>query len=209
MRGRRLILLVALTMLAVVSAGTVFSGASFTSSSDVRIEATTDSVTDWLRIDSSETDPDVADRSGYARQYNSPSLPFVASGGNRDLTIDWGAYPDTNTTYTFNRSFTLRTPVAFPDPSVTQVTVTAVYWVPSGELQPIRSVRIAAVGATGGVGTVTLGPGQKRQVNVQVRAKRQWTPGEQFHAHIVLALTYAGGPTNYYSYDIPTLITVI
>ncbi len=209
MRWRPLMLLLALAAFAAVSASTSFSGASFSTSSEVSIAASTDSITDWLSLYSSETDPTSADKPGYARQHNSPSLPFVAGGADAGLSIEWGAYPDSNTTYVFDRSFTLRTADVFPVAGVTQVTITAVYWAPDGELQPLQSVRISPMGSSKGSGTVTLGPGQKRQVNVQVKAKRKWEHGDQWHAHIVLALSYAGGPVNYYTYDIPTVIDVI
>lgn len=209
MHWRRLMLLLALTALAVAGAVTASSGASFSTSSEVGIAATTDSITDWLSLYSSGSDPIVADRAGYARQLNSAGLPFIATGADAYLFLDWGDYPDTNTIYTFNRTFTLRTADVFPIAGVNQVTISAVYWVPEGELQPLQSVRIAAMGSLGGNGTVTLGPGQKRQVNVRVKAKRKWEQGDQWHAHIVLALTYPGGPTNYYSYDIATVIDVL
>ncbi|MEZ5125222.1 MAG: hypothetical protein R2826_03100 [Thermoleophilia bacterium] len=205
---RRLLILLAIAALAVAAALVAFSSASFTTSSEVTVAATTDSVGDWLRVDSASSDDNSAHIAGYAHQANDPSLPFVASGGNASpVTIDWGSYPDTNTTYTFDRSFTFRT-LAFPDSSVSQVTVTVSYYALDGELQPIRNVWINNVGSSGGSTTVTLGSGQKRQVNVQIRAKRKWAPGEQYHAHIVLTLTYSGGPAGYYVYDIPTLVTV-
>lgn len=204
----RWLTLVALAAMATAATVTASSGASFTTSSQVEVKATTDSVGDWLRIDSAASDPDVADQPGYARQHNLPDLPFVAVGGDAAMTIDWGVYPDSNTTYTFNRSFTLRTPASFPDPGVTAVTVAATYWVPRGQLQPLQSVRISALGSAGGQTSATMRPGQKRQVNVQLKAKRKWVPNEQYTAHIVLTLTYAGGPSGYYVYEVPTLVTV-
>lgn len=205
----RLLMLLVLAVLGAVATTTSFSGASFSTSSHADLRASTDSVANWLRIDSADTDPDVSDRAGYARQYNDPALPFVASGDDMGMSIYWGEYPDSNTTYTFNRTFTLRTPASFPDPSVSAVTVTATYWIPPDQLQPLQSVRISAVGSSGGQTSVTLGPGQKRQVNVQLKAKRRWEVGEQYTAHIVLTVSYSGGPSAYYVYDVPTLVTVL
>ena len=128
-------------------------------------------------------------------------------GADTTLAIDWGSYPDDNTTYTFTRSFTFRTAAAFPaGPGTVMVSVAA--QAAAGENQPLTSVLIANVGATGGNASVTLGTNQKRQINVKLRAKRQWTPGERFHPSIVVTLTYTGGPANYYVFTVPTVVTV-
>ena len=178
-----------------------------TSTSTVRVNATADGAADWLHLYSSSTDPVAGDRVGYAHQENNLTLPFVAAGADTTLAIDWGSYPDDNTTYTFTRSFTFRTAAAFPaGPGTVMVSVAA--QAAAGENQPLTSVLIANVGATGGNASVTLGTNQKRQINVKLRAKRQWTPGERFHPSIVVTLTYTGGPANYYVFTVPTVVTV-
>lgn len=208
--SRRLIVLAVVALLSATVATLAFSSASFTSTSTTTVTASTDSVTGWLSLHSSSTDPAAVDKAGYGHQANIGANPFLATGEDTTLAIDWGSYPDTNTTYTFNRTFTLRTSDTLPS-GVTQVTVTAAAQQGSGDsFQPIRSVAISTMGSGGGNPSVTLGANQKRQVNVQVRMKKNpWDPGDVFAPHIILTLTYTGGPAAYYRYDIPTSLTII
>lgn len=205
---RRLLVLLALAVVAAVAGVIAFSSASFSSTSTVQATATVGTTSDWLCLYSSTTDPTVADRAGYAHQQNKATLPFVATGQDDSLAIDWGSYPDSNKNYTFNRSFTLRTPTVFPN-GVSQVTVTVSYATGSGETeQPIISAAINTVGQAGGSSSVTLGVNQKRQVNVTLRARKRWDAGDTYHPVITLTLTYTGGPAAYYTYDVGTTLTV-
>jgi len=55
-----------------------------------------------------------------------------------------------------------------------------------------------------------LSPNQKAQLDVQLRTKKNpWDAGDAFRPHIVLTLTYAGGPASYYVYDFTTLLYVV
>jgi hypothetical protein len=196
-----------LALLATSLRGVGESSAVFTTASQSRLEATAERASAWLRVYSQTTDPDGL--GGYAlRRVQIPPGPPAAAGMDEGLTVDLGGFPDSNTTFTFNRVFTIKTPAAFPDLGVPQVTVT-VSLAPdqtTGE-QPLRTARLNTVGAAGGAVTVTIGPNQKRQFNVQVRARTRFQLGRTYYPHVILTVAWAGGPANYYVYDYPVAVT--
>lgn len=199
--------LAALAVGAVLGSVVRTSSAAFTTTSASTLEATADHVHDWLRVYSQTTDPDGL--TGYAlRRVPVPPGPPAATGMDEGLAVDLGGFPDANVTFTFNRVFTIKTPPAFPGAGVTQVTV-AVSITPdaaTGE-QPLRNARLSAVGATGGSTSLALGPGQKRQFNVQVRMRSRFQLGRSYSPHVILTVTWAGGPAGYYVYDYPIVVT--
>lgn len=213
MSGRRgiaagVLALLLLAVATVLAVATRQSAAVFTTTSQSRLEATADRVSGWLHAYSEATDPDGL--GAYAlRRVQTPPGPPAAEGMDEGLTVDLGGFPDANATFTFDRVLTIATPAAFPDPSVAQVTVTVGRLPdPATGDQPLRSARLSAVGATGGNVTVTLGPGQKRQLNVQVRVRARFELGRTYYPHVLLTLTWPGGPAGYYVYDYPVAVTI-
>ena len=205
MRGRLLGLL-ALALVAVTSAGIAGSGAWFHSQSDSYMSVQAAHVRDWLHVYAQDTDP--GDLTGYAiRRLSSPPTP-AASGQDDAVAVDLGGFPDANQTFDFPRTITIMTPATFPEAGVTQVTVAATLAPdPATGDQPLRQVRIGAIGNTGGTATVTLAAGQQRQVNVTVRTRKQFVLGQTMYPRVVLTLSYTGGPTGYYVYEIPMAYT--
>lgn len=120
-----------------------------------------------------------------------------------------GGIPAKGTTYTFNRAFTVKTPVAFPDAAVTQVTITAMYVADAATgKQPIYDVSFSATTTTGS-NPLTVAPDLQRQANVRMRASGSgWVVGQIYRPHVLLTVTYMGFTTAYYVYDIPLAVTI-
>ncbi len=202
---RRLIFLAVLTAIVVVAGKLAFSDASFTTTSTTTVRATVGIVTKWLTLYSSSQDPDPGDRAGYAHHNNNPARPFVAEGLDSTLTIDWGTYAASNTWYTFDRVFTFRTATPFPT-GIPQITVAvSVIQAPGENVQCTATIN--NVGSSGGAASMTVGPDQKRQVNVRLRVRSKWAPGDQYTPSIVLTVTYPGATAGT-TYTIPTVVTV-
>ena len=127
--------------------------------------------------------------------------------------IDWGGYPDLNEWFTF---------VARPDhqdarrcsptPRLPQVTVTVTLIAGPGwdaAAAAIRDLHPRQPGWQRRPGS-PWAPNQRAQLDIQLRTKKNpWDAGDIFKPHVVLTLTYAGGPAAYFVYDFTTLLTII
>jgi hypothetical protein len=210
-RRRTILLAAALVVLAAfaaVAAHTRSSSATFTTGSQSTVTASVDSVTNWVHLYSETSDPDGL--TGYARQANAPGGALIASGSDKSLVLDLGSYPDLNKTFAFSRVLTLKTPPSFPLAGVNQVTVSVSLVADPGGTQPLRNPALHLT-TQGGTGTsVTLGANAKAQLDISLRTKKNpWDAGDQFRPHIVLSMTYPGGPAGAYAYDLTALLTII
>lgn len=204
---RRLVLLALLAAAAVSLAAIAFSHATYTTSSQTDVTATTDGIGDWLSLYSEATDPDGATGYAHGRLINGGTGPLAATGAGDTLAVDLGGFPDRNSTFPFTRVFSLRTPATFPDASVARITV-SVTLVGDVYDQPLSSPGLAPFGSAGGATTVTLGPGQDYQFNVSVRARKKFTLGRTYHPHVLIDVTGIGSvPAGYYRYDVPVAMT--
>jgi hypothetical protein len=204
--SRRLLALVGLALLAAASLAVGASGAWFHSQSDSYVVVQAAHIHDWVHLYAQDTDP--GGLTGYAiRRLSSPPTP-AASGQDEAITVDLGGFPDKNRTYDFPRTITIMTPAVFPEAGVTQVTIAATLAPdPATGEQPLSRVRIGAVGDAGGAATVTMTAGQQMQVNVRVGAKKRFVLGQTYYPRVVLTLSFAGGPTGYFRYEIPMAVT--
>jgi hypothetical protein len=198
--------------LVVAASGTRASGASFSTASDSAVTASADSESSWVHVYSRATDPDAGDRPGYAAQYNvTPATP-CATGQDDGIAITMGRFPAwTSATYQFTRVVTLKTPPAFVDPAVTQITVTTSLVADSGNGRlPLANALLAPVGSSGGATTVTLARNQKVQLNLQVTTTWWWVLfyGSTYQSHLRLTLSVPGSPAGYFVYDYPVLVTI-
>jgi len=206
---RRFLLLAMLAAVAVVVAGvTVLSSASYTTSSETDVTASTDTASNWLHVYSQGSDPDFS--TGYARRRGINGvwgLP-AATGQDEGLVVDMGDFPDRKITVAFPRTFSIKTPAVFPDASVTQITVAmSVLPDPASDEDILISQSLTRFGqTTGGVQTVTLTANSKYQFNVSVRARKRFTLGQTYYPRVVLAITVAG-VANYYRYEFPLEVT--
>lgn len=205
-------LLVLTAALVVAASGTRASGASFSTASDSAVTASADSESSWVHAYSRTTDPDAGDRAGYADQYNvTPATP-CATGQDNGIAITMGRFPAwTSATYQFARVITLKTPPAFVDPAVTQVTVTTSLVADSDSgRQPLANALLAPVGSSGGATAVALVRNQKVQLNLQVTTTWWWVLfyGSSYQPHVRLTLSVPGSPAGYYVYDYPVSVTI-
>ncbi|MEE4276159.1 MAG: hypothetical protein V2J16_09890 [Thermoleophilia bacterium] len=205
---RRLTLLAGLALFAVASVAVGASGAWFHSESDSYLSVQAAHVQDWLHVYAEDTDP--GGLTGYAiRRLSDPPVP-AASGQDDALVVDLGGFPDANATFDFVRTVTVVTPAAFPDPAVTQVTVAATLLPdPATGSQLLRQVKLVPVGGTKGAGTVTMAVGEQYQVDLTVRTRKQFDLGQTYAPRVVLTLTYAGGPADYFVWEIPMTCAIV
>ena len=202
LRGWLLVLIVVTASLAaVLSVGS--SSASFTRASDSTVAVTTGAANGWLHLYSQSTDPDGL-TAYYVRNASSPAAP-AATGVDTTLAANLGGQ-GTSGAQTRNRILTIKTPTAFPDGSITQVTVTATTLadVATG-FQPIDSVGFATIGGGSRTTPVTLGKNGKYQMNVHLQMNG-CTSGKQYIPTVVITVTYTGFTTTYYQYNVPVKI---
>jgi hypothetical protein len=216
--SRRAGILLAVALLGIAGAA-VFAGArtatpsdaSYTTSSQSTVLASGATTGDWLSVYAEGGDPGVS--LVYAHQHNVPTDPLVAGGQDAGLVIGWGSYPDLNKDFDFVRVLTVKTPAVFPNTAVQQVTVTLTLAPDAGGTQPLKQPDLRPIGLTARKQrstTITLGANQRAQLDITVHTKKNpWDPGNLFRPHVVLTLTYAGGPAAYYVYDFETLLTII
>lgn len=205
----RLLILLAVVAVALATAAVGFSLASFTSTSETRIGASASRLSDWVHLYSEGTDPDNATIYAHKRTIDGGVGAVAATGQDAALQVDLGGFPDKNKTYPFVTVFSVVTPAQFPDPAVTQVTVSATL-VADVTDQPLTLPGFTAFGPTGGGPTsVTLGPGQKYQFNVTAKTRKKFTQGHTYWPHVLVDVTWGGVPAGYFRYDIPVSLTDI
>ena len=189
--------------------GTAASGASYTTTSQSTVTASADRASNWLHVYSQTTDPD--GQTGYARRRGVNGvwgLP-AATGQDEGIVVDMGDFPDKKITVDFIRVFSIKTPAVFPDPAVTQITVT-LSELPdptSGEDLIVES-RAHAVRADHR-GRPDRGAGGEPQVPAQCGhpgAQALSARPQLLSPRVVLTLTVAG-ISNYYRYEIPLEVT--
>jgi hypothetical protein len=211
---RRLLVLGLLGLAALAAAGVATwrppapSTASYTTGSQTDVIASVDGASDWLHLYSQGTDPDGA--TGYARRrgLNGVWGGPAASGQDEGIVVDMGDFPDKKITVDFPLTFSLETPDVFPDPAVTQITVDlSVLRDPASGERILIDESLTPFGqTTGEVQRVTLGPGQKYQLNVSVRIRKRFVLGQSYYPAAALDLTVAG-ISGYYRYQVPLKIT--
>jgi len=207
--SRRLLILLALVAVALATAAVGFSLASFTATSETRIGASASRLSDWVHLYSEESDPAGSTIYAHKRTIDGESGTVAATGQDATLAVDLGGFPDKNKTYPLVTVFSMVTPVQFPDPAVTQVTVSATL-VDDVTDQPLTLPGFTAFGPTGGGPTsVTLGPGQKYQFNVTVKTRKKFTLGHTYWPHVLVDVAWTGVPAGYFQYDVPVSLTDI
>ncbi len=208
MTRRLLIALAVLALIAAALAGltarTRPSGATFTTSSQSDVTASVDTVSNWLHLYSEFWDPQ--GDAGYARRREvggADGLP-AASGVDDSLVVDLGDFPDKNKRYDFVRVFSLRTPDSFPDPAISQISVTvSVLPDPATGDKILQKAELTPFDSTAkAVQTATLGPGVKYQFNVTVWQRKKFTLGQTYFPLVRLSLN-VGGVADAFAWEIP------
>ncbi len=196
---RRLILLLAVTAVLAVGALVPLSGASFSSESTSTVKVAADRVQNWLHLYSQSTDPDGL--TGYCTQ--APDTSPAATGVDATLTVDLGTLKKGKNT-TCDLVFTIKTPSAYP--TGTSATITASLLPDAAtDTQPINRFGFAALGAGSTYATsISLGPGQKRQLNLRVKPAAK---GVTYSPTLLITVTYTGLSAGYYQYSVPITVT--
>ncbi len=186
----------------------VVSHASFTTGSESAVTASTDTASSWLHVYSQGADPDR--QGGYARRREIDGLWGLpaATGQDEGIVVDMGDFPDKQTTVDFVRVFSIETPAVFPDPTVTQITVTLSELPDPGSGEDLLvKPKLSLFGSTSGATqTVVLGTDRKYQLNLGIRARKRFQLGQSYYPLVVLSLT-VGGVSDYYQYEIPLEVT--
>ena len=207
--SRRLLILLAVVAVALATAAVGFSLASFTSTSATQIGASASQMSDWVHLYSEGTDPVNATIYAHQRTIEGGVGAVAATGQDTTLQVDLGGFPDKNSAFPFVTVFSGVTPAQFPDPAVTQVTVSATL-VDDVTDQPLTLPGFTAFGPIGGGPTsVALGPGQRYQFNVTVQARKNLVRGQVYWPHVLVDVAWSGVPAGYFRYDIPVSLTDI
>ena len=206
--SRRLLILLAVVAVALATAAVGFSLASFTSTSETQIGASASQMSDWVHLYSEGTDPVNATIYAHQRTIDGGVGAVAATGQDTTLQVDLGGFPyKNNLVYPIVTVFSVVTPAQFPDPAVTQVTVSATL-VADVTDQPLTLPGFTAFGPTGdGPTSVTLGPRQKYQFNVTVQTRKKFQQGHTYWPHVLVDVAWTGVPAAYLRYDIPVSVT--
>jgi hypothetical protein len=203
MRGRLLIVLVTAAVVSTASVAGI-SAAMFTAASDSTVAATADGVQNWVHLYSQSTDPD-----GLGGYFVCPGTTTpAATGSDAGLVVDLGVLPrPPGKPVTCLRVFTVKTPSAFPAPGVTTVTVTLA-WQPDPVTGTplLTGYGLAPVGSGVMTNPATLGAGQKRQLNLDIKMAGV-KKGEVVHPSLIVTVTYTGLTVTYYQYTVPFTVT--
>lgn len=203
MRGRLLIVLVVIAVASTASVAGV-STAMFTATSDSTVSASADGAQNWVHLYSQSTDPDGL--TGYFVGVGTTTP--AATGMDASLAVDLGTLPrPPGKPVTCLRVFTVKTPAAFPAPGVASVTVTLAWQPdPATGTPSLTGYGFAPIGGGGMANPVTLGTGQKQQLNLDIKMSGV-KKGETVHPSMLVTVTYTGLAVTYYQYTVPFTVT--
>jgi hypothetical protein len=162
------------------------------------VSVSTAAITNWLHQYSQSTDPDGLTAYYVQRGGTSPA----ATGSDFTLAVNLGTFTK-NTTATCSRVITIATPSTFPTGTSATVTASLVADSATGS-QPITAVGFANVGSTSRTNPISLGTGQKRQLNLTLRMPN--VSKKTYYPHVLITVTYSGYTGAYYRFDIPVTV---
>jgi hypothetical protein len=204
MRLRALIALVAFALLAGVGgvASTPSSDASFNATSKFSADLSADSPSRYLKLYSQSTDP--AGLTGYATRTGSSPTARAATGSDDSLSVHLGG--TNNTTASYTRVLTMETPSTLPD-GLSTITVTATVAKDTTYNQtPINTPTIRTIANVGTSNVVTLGAGQKRQLNLNVSTSGLPGTSRLYTPSVILTVTYSGYTDDFLNYTVPVKV---
>lgn len=202
--SRRVLMLLALALASLAAGAVGFSRASFTTTSQSSLRATTAHVHSWLNIYSSSTDVD-GDGASYARQYGSATI-YAASGKDENVAVNLGTWTVASV-QTFNCALKVKSVAAYPVSGVTTVTATVTLGAdPTTGKQPITGFGLMPWGTTTATFTTTQSitgwtTSLKKQMNLRVRFNGGgWVSGTTYKPTLTIDMLYTGFTTTYYRY---------
>jgi hypothetical protein len=177
------------------------SGANLTArSTNAGNQVRADTPANYLHLYSQSTDP--AALGNYADKRLSSPVVKAATGVDSTLKLALGNWRNGGT---MQRAFTLQTAATLPAATVTvSIAVTSTPWNYTDTPANIATIAAAGNGNTGGAPTVTLGPNQKRQVNIVV--PQLLGLGISYPATLSVTVTYTGYTGTFLRYDIPLTV---
>jgi len=180
------------------------SSANFASSSANTASVTTNSTANYLRMLSDEADDSLL--LGYATKRNSNPVVAAAMGADDGLAVALGGYKNTNNT-SIPRVFTVQARNTLPA-GVSQITVSITLLPDVSGKQPLTGYSFTNLLGLLPSSTVTLGPGDKRWVNLSASMKGSAFPGNNllYTPTVRVTVRYPGYTGSFLSYDVPVTI---
>ena len=202
---RRLGFLAALAAVCVAAVALPASGANFASSSANGATVATDAVANYLRMYSAGSDPDIVPLA-YATKRNASPATLAATGVDGTLRVALGGYKNTNNT-SIPRVFTVQARGTLPA-GVPSITVTATLLPDVSGKQPLTGYSFTNLLGLNPTSSVTLGPGDKRWVNLSASMKGSAFPGNNhlYTPTVRITVRYPGYTGTFLSYDVPVTI---
>jgi hypothetical protein len=177
------------------------SGANFTAKkTNATNSVAADTPFNYLHLYSQSTDP--GGTTNYAVKQLAVPAELAATGQDDTLSVELGNRRNGGNV---NRVFVIQTPTAFPA-GVSQITVAlnvvSTPWNFSDDIATMATIAGGGGnGNNGGASTLTLGPNQRRQVNIAV--PQLLGLGVLYQAEIDLKITYTGYTGNFLTFAIP------
>jgi hypothetical protein len=181
------------------------SGANFTAQrSNVADSVAADTPFNYVHLYSEASDP--AGKPHYATKQGATPTRTAATGTDSTLAVELG---NRRSGGDVTRVFVIQTPTAFPA-GLAQITVSlnVVSSAPAALNGPIATMATIAngngvgnTGNSGGSATLTLGPDQRRQVNLAVPALPG--AGQLYRGRIDVKVTYAGYTDSFLTFPVP------
>jgi len=181
------------------------SGANFASRSKSTASVATDATANYLRLLSNASDPDFA-LLAYASKRNSSPAVKAATGVDGSLGVALGGYKNTNNT-SIPRVFSVQARPTLPA-GVPSITVTATLLPDVSGKQPLTGHTFTNLLGLNPTSSVTLGPGDKRWVNLSASMKGSAFPGNNllYTPTVRITVRYPGYTGTFLSYDVPVTI---
>ena len=165
----------------------------------------TDATANYLRLFSDASDPDLVPPA-YASKRNSSPAVKAATGVDGSLGVALGGYKNTNNT-SIPRVFSVQARSTLPA-GVPSITVTATLLPDVGGKQPLTGYTFTNLLGLNPTSSVTLGPGDKRWVNLSASMKGSAFPGNNllYTPTVRITVRHLGYTGTFLSYDVPVTI---
>ena len=202
---RRLAFLAALVATCAAAVALPASGANFASTSANAAGVATNSPGNYLQLLSDATDADLVPLP-YAVKRNSSPAVHAATGADDGLAVALGGYKNTNNT-SIPRVFSVQARSTLPA-GVPSITVTATLLPDVSGKQPLTGYTFTNLPGLNPTSSVTLGPGDKRWLNLSASMKGSAFPGNNhlYTPTVRITVRYPGYTGTFLSYDVPVTI---
>jgi hypothetical protein len=201
---RRLVLLAALAATCAAAVALPASGANFGASTANTAQVTMEATANYLTLLSDAADTTTL--SGYADKRNATPVVRAATGADDAIAVALGGYKNTNAT-PVPRVLSVQARNPLP-PGVSSITVTATLLPDASGKQPLTGYSFTTLAGAGAAASVTLGPGDKRWLNLTASMKGSLFPGNNvlYTPAVRITARHPGYAGSFLSYDVPVTI---